>query len=198
MLDHGLKVEQVAVSELRTYYLNPRRGNVAVIAESLRVNGQYRALCANRGTHTGRPNEVLAGNHTLIAARDLGWGTVAVTFVDVDNDQAARIVAVDNRSADLGTYDAPALAALLGDLPSLEGTGYTADDLAALAADVPDLDELAEKFGEPAEDDLWPILRFKVPPPVRDDFYELTTNCDDPDDDSARFQYLIQRLRAVS
>ncbi|MDX3097732.1 hypothetical protein PV417_24845 [Streptomyces sp. ME19-03-3] len=40
---------------------NPRTGDVDAIAESLRVNGRYKAIVVNRGTHTGRPNEVLAG-----------------------------------------------------------------------------------------------------------------------------------------
>lgn len=126
---HELTVEQVPVVDLRNYHKNPRTGNVTRIAESLRVNGQYRPLVANRGTHTGREYEVLAGNHTLKAARDEGWDTIAVSWVDVDDDQAARIVAADNRTADLGSYDDRLLAELLGDLPDLGGTGYDPGDL---------------------------------------------------------------------
>jgi len=126
---HELAVSYVPVGELRTYYRNPRRGNTGAIARSLEVNSQYRAIAVNRGTHTGRPNEVLAGNHTLMAARDLGWKTIAVTFVDVDEDQAARIVAADNRTADLGEYDDRLLLELLADLPDLDGTGYDPGDL---------------------------------------------------------------------
>jgi site-specific DNA-methyltransferase (adenine-specific) len=129
MPTHDLTVEHVPVGDLRTYYRNPRRGNTAVIAQSLKVNGQYRCLAVNRGTHTGRPNEVLAGNHTLMAARDLGWDTVAVTYVDVDDDQSARIVAADNRTADLGEYDDQLLLELLADLPDLGGTGYEPGDI---------------------------------------------------------------------
>lgn len=133
-LARDLVCTQVPVGDLRTYHRNPRRGNVDVIADSLRVNGQYRALAVNKGTHTGRPLEVLAGNHTLMAARTLGWHTVAVTFVDVDDDQAARIVAADNRTADLGDYDGAVLGALLTELPGLDGTGFADEDLAALLA----------------------------------------------------------------
>jgi ParB-like chromosome segregation protein Spo0J len=129
---HDLAVERVPVAELRTYHRNPRIGDVDAIRRSLTVNGQYRPIVANRGTHTGRPSEVLAGNHTLMAARDAGWADIAVCWVDVDGDQAARIVAADNRTADLGAYDEEILAALLGELPDLEGTGYTDDDLAKL------------------------------------------------------------------
>jgi ParB-like chromosome segregation protein Spo0J len=67
-----------ATRELRTYQRNPRQCDPTAIARSLAVNGQYRPIVVNKGTYTGRPNEVLAGNHTLIAARDLGWEHIAV------------------------------------------------------------------------------------------------------------------------
>lgn len=120
-----------ATADLNTHHRNPRRGDVKIIAESLDKNGQYRAIVVNRGTLTGRPNEVLAGNHTLLAARELGWATIEATFVDVDvdDDAATRIVLADNRTADRGTYDHESLMELLNDLPDLVGTGYTADDL---------------------------------------------------------------------
>jgi hypothetical protein len=44
--------------------------------------------------------EVLAGNHRLIAARELGWEHLAVVCMDVDEEQARRILLVDNRSSD--------------------------------------------------------------------------------------------------
>lgn len=134
MAAHDLATTQAPVAELRTYHRNPRRGNTQVIAQSLRVNGQYRPIVVNAGTHTGRPGEVLAGNHTLMAARDLGWEHVAAVTVDVDDDQAARIVAADNRTSDLGEYDDRLLLELLADLPDLDGTGYDPGDIAALEA----------------------------------------------------------------
>jgi ParB-like chromosome segregation protein Spo0J len=132
-----LTMEYRPIGDLRTFHMNPRRGNVAAIAASLRVNGQYRPIVVNVGTHTGRPDEVLAGNHTLMAARDLGWERLAVVLVDVDDDQAARIVAADNRTADLGDgYDDRTLAELLGGLDDLDGTGYTEDDLDKIVRDL--------------------------------------------------------------
>lgn len=125
----------VPVNTLRTYHKNPRRGEVSVIADSLRVNGQYRPILVNRGTHTGRTNEVLTGNHTLAAAKELGWTDVAVVWVDVDEDQARRIVVADNRTSDLGTYDDSLLLELLQAIPDLDGTGYDSDDLLQLMGD---------------------------------------------------------------
>lgn len=117
------------IKDLKHYHRNPRKGNVAAIKEALQELGQYRPVTVNRGTLTGRPNEILTGNHTVQAAKALKWTEVAVSWVDVDDDTAARIVVADNRTSDLGTYDTDALAGLLGDLPDLTGTGYDDDDL---------------------------------------------------------------------
>lgn len=149
--------ELVPLADLHNYHRNPRRGSVGAIRNSLLVNGQYRPLIVNRGTHTGRPNEVLAGNHTLRALRDLAgedptrWGKAAVWFIDVDDDQAARIVAADNRTADLGGYDDRLLAELLSDLPDLDGTGYDPGDLDDLIAS---LEEAADETSAELDDAL--------------------------------------------
>lgn len=126
---------RVPVESLRHYGKNPRHGDVELIAESLRINGQYRPVVVN-----SRTNEVLAGNHTLRAVKHLGWSEIAATFVDVDEDQAARIVLVDNRANDVATYDDTALAGLLDDLGAgnLEGTGFSDGDLSALIASIAD------------------------------------------------------------
>jgi hypothetical protein len=114
----------VPVDDLVAYYRNPRTGDVDAIAESLSTNGQYKAIVVNRGTHTGRPNEILAGNHTWAAAKQLGWEQIAATWVDVGDEDAARIVVVDNRTSDLAGYDSELLADILEELPDLGGTGY--------------------------------------------------------------------------
>lgn len=119
----------VPVDTLRPYGRNPRRGNLEAIKESLEHHGQYRPLVVNR-----RSGEVLAGNHTLAAARQLGWTEMAVTYVDVDEEQAARIVLVDNRTNDLAGYDDSELAGLLEGLPTLDGTAWGDDDLERLLA----------------------------------------------------------------
>jgi hypothetical protein len=165
---HDLTVEAVPVGELHTYYRNPRRGNTTVIAQSLKAHGQYKAITVNRGTHTGREDEVLAGNHTLMAARDLGWDTIDVSYVDVDDDEAARIVAIDNRSSDLAENDDRLLLELLATLPNLDGTGYDPGDVAALEALLAagptgsggsdqDVLDATDRAG-------WPVIRMQVSP----------------------------------
>lgn len=143
LIPDTLDALRVPVSSLSGFERNPRRGDVEKIKESLRRNGQYRPVVVNRGTLTGRADEVLAGNHTVEAARQLGWDEIAATFVDVGEEDARRIVLVDNRSNDTATYDDDLLAEILGSLSDLEGTGYDEDDLAHL---------LGEAGGSPGKD----------------------------------------------
>lgn len=77
---------------------------------------------------------MLVGNHTLDAAISEAWETIDVVIVDVDDDQARRIVLADNRTSDLGTYDDALLADLLSDAGDLFGTGFTNIDLDHLIA----------------------------------------------------------------
>jgi DNA modification methylase len=154
---HDLQTVQAHVADLHTYHRNARQGDIGAIAVSLNVNGQYRPIVVNRGTHTGRPDEVLAGNHTLMAARELGWPTIAAVYVDVDEHAATRIVLADNRTADLGTYDEGALADLIRSLDGeYAGSGYDGDDLDEIIATLnenPYDADLRDPLAEVTEDD---------------------------------------------
>lgn len=148
----ALEISAQPLAELHPYYKNPRKGNVDAIAESLRVRGQYKPIVVNVGTYTGRPMEILAGNHTYLAAAALSWDAIDVVTVDVPDEQAAQIVLADNRIADLGDYDDDLLRDVLGDAGDLTGTGYTEADLEAMFAEPSeptDKTSLAAEFGAP-------------------------------------------------
>jgi hypothetical protein len=125
----SLQIENVPLTELVAYPNNPRKGNVGVIAESLANYGQYKPITVNK-----RNNQILAGNHTYQAAQSLGWDSIDVVYLDVDDQTAAKIVAIDNRSTDLSEYDNEILLELLGSLPDLDGSGYDTSDLDDLKA----------------------------------------------------------------
>lgn len=136
------QIENVALGNLNPYPNNPRKGNVELIAESLKTYGQYKPITVNK-----RNQQILAGNHTYRAAQHLGWETIDVVYVDVDDSVAAKIVAIDNRTSDMGEYDKQVLADLLKNVSDLAGTGYTTqeyDDLLASIqeADLPNLASL--------------------------------------------------------
>lgn len=166
-----MRVERIPQIELALYHQNPRVGDIAAIAASLRANGQYKPIVVNRGTLTGRANEVLAGNHTLMAARRLGWPELQVVFVDVDDVQAAKIVIVDNRASDLGEFDPQALADVLASIPDLDGTGYTDAEFDQLLedielADLPDELSIETDYGKGDKGRQLPrvaIGRYRIP-----------------------------------
>jgi len=138
-----LRTEQVPVSQLQTHPRNVRQGNVDLIAESLKTHGQYRPIVVQKST-----NYILAGNHTWKAAQSLNWADIAVTYVDVDDEEALRILLVDNRANDVASYDESGLGNILRELldteKQLEGTGFYKTDL----------DDLLEKLGETPKPDL--------------------------------------------
>jgi hypothetical protein len=181
-------------SDLNLFHANPRQGNVGAIAASLRANGQMKPIVVNIGTYTGRMNEVLAGNHTLKAIRDLAeqhpdddrWQNVLVHMVDVDDDRATRFVTADNRTSELGTNDDRMLLELLSDMDDLEGTGYDAQDLQSIE----DLlnDSLWDKSEESEQEDgdkdeqFFPKINMQVPPTVFDAWHELLNSYTGNDD----------------
>src|SRR5829696_6993771 len=152
-IQSALKDLTVPIGSLRPYARNPRRGDVGLIAESLERNGQYRPLVVNRPT-----GEVLAGNHTLLAARQLGWSEIAVTYVDVNDAQAQRIVLVDNRSSDVAGYDDELLAELLKELPDLEGSGWDPHALDGLLEEIADSSRGEADVAPPPPTEPWTDL----------------------------------------
>ena len=121
------QVASVALNTLESYPTNPRRGDVEAIAQSLKAHGQYRPIVVQYGT-----NFILAGNHTYKAAKKLGWKKIKITYVEVDEESARKIVLADNRLTDLATYNEPLLKSLLTALPELEGTGFTQSEVETL------------------------------------------------------------------
>ena len=110
------------------------------------MNGFYGSLVVNK-----RNNHILAGNHRFLAARDLGYKTVPVTWVDVGEREEKRILLADNKTGDLGLYDNTILTDLLKELDDegmLEGTGYTDGDLKSLILGVSDFEESSVEEGD--------------------------------------------------
>lgn len=126
-----LKIQKVPITTLTPHPRNVRQGDVGAIIQSLQAHGQYRPIVVQRSS-----NHILAGNHTYKAAVQLGWDSLSVVYVDVDDDEALRILLVDNRTNDLASYDESGLVDVLKSLIEterrLEGTGYDGDDIDAL------------------------------------------------------------------
>lgn len=118
-------VAAVPANLLQPHPANPRQGDVSEIAELINENGWHGVVVAQAST--GR---ILAGNHRYKAATMLyaEQGSVPgmvvsdndpvellvpVHALDVDDDEALRILLGDNRASDLATYDEPMLLRLV-------------------------------------------------------------------------------------
>lgn len=120
------------VDQLHEHPDNPRRGDTAAIGASMAAHGFYGAVYAQQST--GR---IVAGNHRYRVAVARGETSLPVVWLDVDDDQARRILLVDNRTGDLGGYDDDALRSVLQELheftdSGLFATGYSIEDLKEL------------------------------------------------------------------
>ena len=183
-------LETVSTKDLSVYYKNARRGDVDLIAESMQRNGVYKPLVVNRGTKTGRPMEVLCGNHSLMAIRRLAdenprderWQTVDVYVIDVDEQQAARTVIADNKASDEATYEVEELVNLLTELPDLAGTGFDRDEL----------DELLEALDTPELEEETP------PEETANDSYDLLVECADAEERARVKKQLLAQGVVVS
>lgn len=150
-----LREQAVPVESLSEFYKNPNEGDDEEVAASLRRNGQYKAITVNKGTKTGRPDEVLCGNTTYRAARYiLNWPDIAVEFIDVGEHAARRIVAVDNESAKKAKTNKAVMVDLLGPIKDdLVGTSVTPEEFAKMVGDDdPDLGHDDE------EDPVWGVI----------------------------------------
>ena len=115
-----LQDNAIPIDSIQSHPRNPRKGDIQGIADSLRVNGQYSPVIVD-----ARNGNILAGNHTWRAAKSLGWDQIAVLHVEVDDNQAKRILLSDNRTSDLATYDRPNLIQLIESIrPDLDGSGW--------------------------------------------------------------------------
>lgn len=127
--------EDVPIADLLLHPRNINDSDIGAIHESIESVGFYGAVIVQRSTRF-----VLAGNHRLRAAQAHGMESVPVIWVDVDDEQALRIMLADNRTAELATRDEQGLADLLQELAAtphgLAGIGYDDEDLANLLQDL--------------------------------------------------------------
>lgn len=139
------------VNEIDPHPENANVGDVDAIKESIRVNGFYAPIIVQAST-----GYIVAGNHRYRAAVELGYESVPVVYLDVDDAEAKRIMVADNRTTRMGHDDTELLMSLLEDLGDTElglmGTGFTHAELQTMidAADTFDPEFQAEPDHLPA------------------------------------------------
>lgn len=162
------------LDRLRPLDGNPRVGDVEVVKRSYERFGQRKPIVARRTSEAG-PHEVIAGNHQLEAARQLGWDAIAVVFVDDDEITAKAFALADNRASDRSYYDDEALVAVLREV------AVDPELLQAASWKLDDIDDRAARF-EPAEDQTHEMVRR----------YGVLVDCPDEDAQLALLDQLIE------
>lgn len=196
----GLEELLVPVDTLTRWPGNAKRHDLDEIRQSIERYGFTDPVVVQRSTM-----KIMAGNGRHQVVEELGEEFIPAVLHDLTDAQALYFVLKHNRTQEKGGgYDDDALAALIreakdqaGDDDLAELTGWADHDLAALEqagrSAGRDLDDVIEELGEPGEDDLWPTLEFKVPPPARVAFFQYTQDAPD-DTDLGRFLFLLRRV----
>lgn len=182
---------KVSVDTLKEFPGNPRKGNVKKLAESLTTNGQYKPIVVQKSTQ-----QILAGNHLWKAAKELGWEEINIVEIDVNDDQAKKIVAADNRLGELGTYDEQALLDLLEEI-NLEGTGYEPADVDDLLAFLEEKVAVDWKSGNPLEGQQENVQHRPTLSERAEHYAERTIRllmCEYP---NAQYVWIIEKLTAL-
>lgn len=140
---------------------NYNKGNIKAVAASLQKFKQRHSITARRD---GDSEVVLAGNTTLLAARDeLGWTHIAVAWADdLDEANAIGYAIADNETSRLGEEDLQAKAALVeqiqDDVDVLAATGLDEESVErlleqAILAEQEEIDVLSNVLDRDAEDE---------------------------------------------
>lgn len=119
----------VDITTVEQHPLNPNNGDTEAIAASMDVNTMFDPVGVQ--TSTGY---IIDGNHRYAALLYHGSPTIPVVWLDVDDDEALRILIVANSLAQKAQMDAGSVLALikdheLDDVASLMGFGLTQNDI---------------------------------------------------------------------
>jgi ParB-like chromosome segregation protein Spo0J len=168
---------------LKEHPRNPRLGDEEVIEESIDVNGWYGAVVAQESS-----GYILAGNHRYRVAKQMGAREIPVIWKDVDDETAIKILLVDNKSADAGTYDEATLEALLDGLDTLDGTGYV------LASAQETLESDDESPAEPAAENDGVLDPDEIPDDEYTPEYGVMVVCKSEAHQEDVYKYLMTHL----
>ena len=131
MIIESLKPLEADINSIKIDSRNARKhpvNNLSAIKKSLGTFGQRKPIVANQNTGI-----IEAGNGLYMAAKELGWKTIACVFVDDNKENAMAYGLMDNQSALISEWDLPTLKDLLQELDTGEIdmaiTGFTSGEI---------------------------------------------------------------------
>lgn len=144
----GLTPLLVDIDTIGQHPLNPNNGDVEAIEASIEINGFFAPIGVQRST-----GYIVDGNHRYAALLAAGETKAPVVYLDLDDEEAVRVMIAANALAQKARMDEGSLLALIGDKRddalALVGYGLTLEDVSkmeqALAATpIPDAHGYAE------------------------------------------------------
>ena len=138
-----MDIKEVLISDLKLDPKNARKHNpknLETVKYSLEKYGQQKNIVIDSA------GNVVAGNGTVMAAKELGWSKLLANVTDLKGKDLIAYGLVDNRSAELAEWDEDVKTSLLSDL-------FAAGiDINKIGFDIAtEAEEVEEIFGE--EDD---------------------------------------------
>lgn len=181
----GLQDLLVPIDSIHQASWNYNNGDVEEIELSIQENGMFDAVLADAGNR-----DILAGNSTWEACKNLGAEVIPAIWLDPDQATAYRINVAHNETARRARPDPGLLLDLLkkieSDSGSILGTGVSRETMREMiaSAHIPlDTDRLLP------ESRNWPTLSIQMPPELLKAFMEIT---DEADDNRERFEMLLR------
>lgn len=161
---NDLTIHQVKISELKLSDYNPRRWNEKQIADlkaSIRNFGLVVPILVNSAK--GRENVILGGHFRVHVAKELGYETVPVSYVKIDDIDKERELNL-RLNSNLGSWDWDLLREF--DLDLLTDVGFSSEELQHLWDDVSETED--DDFNVEEE-----LKQLKEPFVKEGDFYQL-------------------------
>ena len=120
-----------------------------------------------------------------LALRQDGSQTLPITYVDLSEQEEALILSTLDPIGAMAAADKEQLDALLREVDT--GSAALQEMLAGLAGQhgmytVPSLDELEAEYGEPSEQEFWPVIKVQVSPETFARWRELVKQSGETDE----------------
>ncbi len=157
---HPPELVDLPTGELKPNPRNPRshpEDQLLRLEASLRTDKQTKPVLARRANRM-----LIAGHGVTEAAKRLGWPTLQVILLDVNQAVADRIMVGDNRHGDLSETDQTKLGELLHEIQEFDwlAAGFTDTETAKLFARLDERDLVVHEIATgDVRDDFWISLR---------------------------------------
>lgn len=144
-----MNIVSVRLSKLKQHPRNVRRHdnrNLDAIKHSLSRFGQQTPIVIDK------EYQILKGNGTYLAAKDIGWKSLSCIRTELDGASAEAYAIMDNRSSDLSRFDWSSLIQVMDELEKVEGVSF--EDMGFQeyeAQSLIDADSLAQEYSAEQE-----------------------------------------------